>query len=71
MYQSVLLLSGMPMDGSHLDIMIILSSKRTFKITEFDFVTWNDDEKFRFLTCNANIVRSIAQYLIAAHRSSR
>ena len=37
------------------------------KITEVDFVTWNDDEKFIFLTCNANIVKSTAQYLINAH----
>ena len=37
------------------------------KIAAADFLTWDDDMKLTFLTCNSQIVKSTAQFLINAY----
>ena len=37
------------------------------KVHDAEFLTWDDDNKFKYLTCNPQIVKSTAQFLISAH----
>ena len=37
------------------------------KVHDVEVLTWDDDQKFKYLTCNPQIVKSTAQFLISAH----